>query len=122
MSEVPLYRRDYPLLTHPASHRSGAGQVHTRRGLRVGEQATWSRRSARVDFPWSMCAMMLKFRILSAGTCSGQRNGGRSATPDHRAPHAKCALNEKPCLRDWEEGECLVVVVRHRPGCHALLT
>lgn len=29
---------------------------------------TWSNLSAKVDFPWSICAMMLKFLILDTGT------------------------------------------------------
>lgn len=30
----------------------------------------WSSLSAKVDFPWSMCAMMQKFLMLDTGTCS----------------------------------------------------
>src|SRR4029077_2559613 len=46
-----------------------------------------SRRSARVDFPWSMCAMMQKFRtrergIMSAGLEPGSEREGQAG----RAP------------------------------------
>ena len=30
----------------------------------------WSSLSAKVDFPWSICAMMQKFLILDTGTCN----------------------------------------------------
>ena len=35
--------------------------------------------SARVDLPWSMCAMMEKLRTRSGGTCGGREAAGGGA-------------------------------------------
>jgi len=41
---------------------------------------TWSNLSANVDFPWSICAMMLKFLILRTGTWNQSNSNMFTAT------------------------------------------
>src|SRR6476661_4417929 len=44
-----------------------------------------SMRSARVDFPWSMCAMMQKFRMMAGSVAAG--TGAVRAMGDTQGPY-----------------------------------
>src|SRR3954451_22005892 len=52
---------------------------------------TWISRSARVDFPWSIWAMMEKLRIRSIGvSVMGPRYGSAAGAPDGVAAQIEC--------------------------------
>src|SRR6476620_8825963 len=55
--------------------RSRSMSIRSRYCARIARSSTtpviWSIRSARVDLPWSMWAMMQKFRICSGGVAAG---------------------------------------------------
>src|SRR5438270_11273661 len=90
----------------PRSRSSSIESSSWGRCLRGSTAPVVSRmRSARVDLPWSMWAMIEKLRMFRAGALTAQMLGGRGAAPaeaprEQRADLARLRDAQHPDRRD----------------------